>query len=325
MVYKMKNYITLILLWIGSWVCAQQTIEVGKRYSFESKHLNDSVEVWVNLPKNYSETKKYPVLYVLDAEANFTFLTSVLAKFQSGFYSFTPEFIIVALPNLDFNRAEIFSESKKENFTLYLKNEVLPWVKKHYSTNDFKMLIGHSLSGFYAIDLLFHQPEMFNIYVAHDPSIWKNEFELLKLYQNASNRNFQNRKLYITQVGEKQHTESLHDHYTSIKKMDEVLKSMQNSSLDYHYRQYAEEEHSSIPMIGNIDVLRYYFAELDYNFKDLKNNPKLIENAYEALSLKLDFEFVPSLEYLTKLKSYFQKQNQQNLVDLVDQMILKYQ
>ena len=41
----------------------------------------------VALPDSYkTSTQAYPVIYVLDAESNFTFLTGVVSKFQSGFY-----------------------------------------------------------------------------------------------------------------------------------------------------------------------------------------------------------------------------------------------
>ena len=172
------------------------------------------------------------MIYVLDAEANFTFLTGVVSKFQSGFYPEMPESIIVGITNENGDRTKDFTHINDVNFLKFIQTELFPFMQNKYRTNDFRLLIGHSLGGYFALKTLYNHPRIFNGYVAHDPSIWFNDKELLNLYQNLEKHNFENRFLMITQVGESQNTDHLRDHYQSIKKVDESLKFSNNMVFD---------------------------------------------------------------------------------------------
>ena len=90
-------------------------------------------------------------------------------------------------------------------------------MQKNYRVNDFRLLIGHSLGGYFALKTLYNHPKTFNGFVAHDPSIWFNDFELKNLYQNVKSNDFKNRFLMITQVGERQNFGHLQQHYAGIK------------------------------------------------------------------------------------------------------------
>ena len=313
----MKKFLLLFCLIFSQIGFSQEKLSIAEIQKINSKILNTEREIWVNLPESYYNNKlqrvNYPVIYVLDAESNFTFLTGVVSKFQSGFYPEMSESIIVGITNKNGDRTKDFTHVNDVNFLNFIQNELFPFMQKNYRVNDFRLLIGHSLGGYFALKTLYNHPKTFNGYVAHDPSVWFNDKELLNLYQNLENHSFENRFLMITQVGESQNADHLRDHYQSIKKVDERLKSSKNKSLNYHYKQYIDEEHGSVPMIGSIDYLRWQFDGYRVNIKEIPNQQNLVKDSFETISRKLNYSFQPTETYINNVANYLVKQKKNDL------------
>lgn len=313
----MKKILFLFCLTFAQISFSQEKLSIAEIQKINSKILNTEREIWIHLPDSYQNAKlqkvDYPVIYVLDAEANFIFLTGVVEKFQNGFYPEMPESIIVGITNKNGDRAKDFTHINDVNFLNFISTELFPFMKANYRVNDFRLLIGHSLGGYFALKTLYNYPKTFNGYVAHDPSIWFNNKELLTVYQNVDKHNFENRFLMITQVGESQNTDQLRDHYQSIKKVDEVLRISENKSLNYHYKQYIDEEHGSVPMIGSIDYLRWQFDGYRINIKQIPTQPSLIKESFDEISKKLYYNFQPTEKYINNVANYLVKQKKNDL------------
>ena len=323
----MKKLLLLLLFILAQIGFSQDKLTIGEIQKIQSKVLGTEREIWVNLPESYSNIKlqkvKYPVIYVLDAETNFTFLTGIVDKFETGHYQEMPESIIVGITNKNGDRTKDFTHLNDTNFLHFIKTELFPFIEKSYRVNDYKTLIGHSLGGYFALKNLYNQPETFNAYAAHDPSIWFNDFELKKLYQNVKSTDFKNRFLMIAQVGESQNVDHLKDHYGGIKAVDELIKTSNNPSLHYNYRQYADEEHGSVPMIGNIDFLRWMYDAYRINIKEVPNNSTLIEDSFKSFSSKRFYDFQPSETYINLVANYLLKQKKLDLAKKYFEMNIK--
>lgn len=313
----MKKLLYFIVLFITQFLFAQDKLTIGEIIKIQSEALGAEREIWINLPNSYINEKlqkvKYPVIYVLDAEDNFTFLTGVVNKFEKGHYQEMAESIIVGITNKNGDRAKDFTHVNDVNFLQFIQTELFPFMEKNYRIEDYRLLLGHSLGGYFALKTLYNQPEMFNGYVAHDPSIWFNDFELKKLYENVKSNDFKNRFLMITQVGESQNISNLTDHYGGIKTVDSFINGSKNQSLNYTYRQYADEEHGSVPMIGNIDFIRWIFDDYRINIKEVQNHPNLIEDSFKAFSAKRNFTFNPQETYINLVATYLVKQKKFDL------------
>lgn len=313
----MKNIVLCFLLLVYTVTWAQETIHMANKHIIASKSLHTDREIWVSLPDSYTNTQfqpvVYPVIYVLDAEANFMHHSAVVQKFQSGNYPRIAESIVVGITNKNGDRTKDFTPINDAAFTLFIQDELFPFIQSTYRTNEFKVLIGHSLGGLFALTKLYTTPEMFNAYVAHDPSLWYNDKELLKLYQANDQPNYKKRFVMMTQVGEQEVTESLRDHYESIKAMNRILR--QQPTLHYSYKHYENEDHGSVPMIGTIDFLRWLYAGYSVNIKKIKDQPELIDQTFKAFSQKMNTPFLPSESYLQLVAKYMVRIKEYDLAE----------
>jgi tetratricopeptide (TPR) repeat protein len=58
-----------------------------------------------------------------------------------------------------------------DNFIRFFAEELIPYVDAHYRTHDYRVLIGHSMGGLFAIYTLTKQPDVFDAYIAISPSL----------------------------------------------------------------------------------------------------------------------------------------------------------
>lgn len=140
----------------------------------------------VYLPDGYSpdSAMTYPVIYVLDGSANEDFPhIAGLAQFMN-MYALLPKSIVVGIANVD--RRHDFthitrSDSDKvfvpfsggsAGFMDFLGKELQPFVDAHYRTSGVRTIIGQSLGGLLATEVLFKHPHLFDDYIIVSPSVW---------------------------------------------------------------------------------------------------------------------------------------------------------
>ena len=65
-------------------------------------------------------------------------------------------------------------------FRAFIKEELFPEINKRYRTTGEKSIIGESASGLFVMETFFLAPEMFDNYIAFDPSLWWNNHYLVR-------------------------------------------------------------------------------------------------------------------------------------------------
>jgi predicted alpha/beta superfamily hydrolase len=78
-----------------------------------------------------------------------------------------------------------------------MQSELFPLIQRNYSVSDQRTIVGQSLGGLLATEVLFKHPEMFQRYVIVSPSLWWDNESLLD-YMPAS---YEAETVYIA-VGE---------------------------------------------------------------------------------------------------------------------------
>lgn len=162
-----------------------EDVVIGKWHSIESKILDETRKLVISLPDNYKKSEKtYPVLYLLDGPGHFHHTTGLIDFLSSN--GVMPEMIVVAIANTNRTRdltpplrepnPDVTNGGGADNFIRFLDEELIPHIDKNFRTHDYRVLIGHSYGGLFAVHALVHQPDLFDAYLAISPSLqWDNQ------------------------------------------------------------------------------------------------------------------------------------------------------
>ena len=165
----------------------------GEIQRIQSTALNEERILNIYLPQGYhpDSGKSYPVIYLLDGTAHEDFPhVAGLVQFLN-MYELMPPSIVVGIANVDRYRDFTFPSSDSldlknlpqsghsEAFISFLKQEVQPLVEKTYLTNGSRSLVGQSLGGLLAVEILLKEPDLFDDYLIVSPSLWWDQRSLL--------------------------------------------------------------------------------------------------------------------------------------------------
>lgn len=167
-------------------------LNLGEVVTFYSEELKENRSLNIFFPIGYDSTKVYPVIYVLDGSLNEDAVHIYgLSQFLPLYY-FMPECIVVGIQNVDRRRDFTFptenkelleknpTAGKSENFINFMEKELVPYIQKNYSVSKTSYLIGQSLGGLLATQILIKKPHLFSHYLIVSPSLWWDDESLLK-------------------------------------------------------------------------------------------------------------------------------------------------
>lgn len=176
---------------------------IGKALKIKSQLLNETRDLNIYLPLDYSQDslKTYPVIYLLDGSKNEDFIhISGIVQFGSfSWINMIPESIVVGIGNVDRKRdftypsqneldqKEFPTSGKSENFIAYIEKELQPFIDSTYKTTETKTIIGQSLGGLLATEILLKKPDLFDNYIIVSPSLWWDDEKLLDFQSTSYN------------------------------------------------------------------------------------------------------------------------------------------
>src|ERR1700690_2979695 len=181
----MKLFAAIVFLFVFTTVKSQNNdkICIGTVDKIYSNILNEERTLWIYNPAQTTRTnlQHYPVLYLLDGEEHF-YATVGMIQQMSGAWG---NMIVVGITNSDRNRdltPTVNNSGGGENFMNFIKEELIPHIDSVYPTAPYRIFSGHSLGGLTVINTLLNNTQLFNAYIAIDPSLW---WENKKLVQQA--------------------------------------------------------------------------------------------------------------------------------------------
>jgi len=334
---KLKNILFLASLIIVT-VSFAQKIEIGTIHQLYSKVLNEERTYNVFLPKHYNDknfpNQKYPIIYLLDGEKYFHVVSGLVKNLSNGYYPQIPECIVVAIENI--NRSRDLTPTKVKlpyengggaNFELFLQNELIPTINKNYRTLDYKILIGHSFGGLFVINTLLNNSDLFNTYIAIDPSLWWDTSFLVKNLQKNSLKISSNQRLFFANANSynlvKTKSKQLLAHYTAKNKFIELATNNNQNEFKFDVKFYENEDHGSVVLPSLIDGLRSSFKGFKINVKELIKNPDLLEKNFANFSNELGFYFKPQIFYIDAVVDLAAKKKQQKNAEILHKINLK--
>lgn len=172
---------------------AATPLAIGETFTVASRVLGEVRRINVYLPAGYaaSATARLPVLYMPDGGIGEDFLhVAGLVQVGAGNGTMRP-FLLVGIENTERRRDLTGPTSSVEDrkiaprvggsaaFRAFLRTELMPLVRERYRTTGETAIVGESLAGLFVVETFFLEPDLFDTYVALDPSLWWNEHRLV--------------------------------------------------------------------------------------------------------------------------------------------------
>jgi len=170
-----------------------QPFSIGEVQQLRSEVLSETRTLNIYLPEGYEKntTQTYPVIYLLDGSANEDFVhVAGVVQFLTMIQQMPPS-IIVGIANVDRKRDFTFpttveadkkaypTTGQSEKFIRFMEQELQPFVQQHFRANSVRTIVGQSLGGLLASEILITRPRLFNRYVIVSPSLWWDNESLL--------------------------------------------------------------------------------------------------------------------------------------------------
>jgi uncharacterized protein len=278
---KNSKIIFLLLLFLQGISFAQPNATkpfiLGVIHQIQSTQLNEKRILNIYLPDGYSpdDTLRYPVIYLLDGSADEDFIhVAGLVQFNNfPWINRLPKTILVGIANTDrkrdFTSPPLIDSDKKrfptaggsEKFIAFLEKELQPFIENRYKTNPDKTLIGQSLGGLLATEILMNKPALFNKYIIISPAIWWNNGSLLKQDGMVLQQSYSIPTDVYIGVGKEGLAPG---DYSRVMEVDanllaDKLNSSKNKSLKVFFDYLPQEDHSTVTHQAVFNAIRYLY------------------------------------------------------------------
>jgi uncharacterized protein len=133
-------------------------------------------------------------------------------------------------------------------FIAFIQKELQPFIEKKYKTNASKTIIGQSLGGLLATEILFTQPALFNKYIIVSPSLWWDDGSLLKKEPQLLKESFtQPTAIYIS-VGKEGLGPGKGQHVMEVDAnvLADKLKAAKNKNVQVYFDYLPQEDHATV-------------------------------------------------------------------------------
>jgi predicted alpha/beta superfamily hydrolase len=147
-------------------------------------------------------------------------------------------------------------------FRTFIRSELMPAINARYRTTSETAIIGESLAGFFVVETLFLEPDLFDTYIAFDPSVWWNNGALLRGRVPASDRK---KILYLAA--------SVDDRDGLTRQLNALLRKNAPTNLTWRYERMSGETHATIYHPAAIAALRWLFKPGETAVKGTTRKP----------------------------------------------------
>ncbi len=261
----------------------REPITIGFKETLASEVLEEERELWVHLPGGYeTSSQRYPVLLLLDGPAHFHHVTGV-TEFLAANSKALPV-IVVGIANTQRTRdltpptqtpadSTAVGNGGADNFLAFIETELLPHIDATYRTTPYRILVGHSFGGLFAFHALVSRPDLFDAYIAVDPSLWwNNGAPLEQLNQFLEANPDIDKTLFVSDAAGAEHL------IDRANEADRRVSNLTNGAMtDYEryatdhapvgfrwgYARYPSDSHNSVVHQSVYDGLGLVFADMD--------------------------------------------------------------
>src|SRR5438067_13194669 len=195
------------MVFIFTWLCAGQAragapasasapLVIGDTWTIASARLGETRRINVVRPPGIPAGQALPVMVMPDGGLQEDFLhVAGLLQVGAGNATVRP-FLLVGIENTERrrdltgptgsarDRAIAPRVGGSQAFRDFIRTELLPEVVKRYPTTGETAIVGESLAGLFVVKTLALEPDLFDTYIAVDPSLWWNGGRLARRLAN---------------------------------------------------------------------------------------------------------------------------------------------
>ena len=241
-------------------------LSIGETFLLRSAVLHETRRINVYLPPAYTGARTgLPVLYMPDGGLAEDFLhVAGLLQVSTGNGTMRP-FILVGIENTQRRRDLTGPTSSAEDkkiapqvggaaaFRRFIRSELMPAVRQRYRTTAETAIVGESLAGLFVVETFLLEPDLFDTYVAIDPSLWWNNAALVgEAAARLAGAPPRANALYLAA--------SRDDREGRTAQLAGVLREKAPASLTWYYDAMPEETHASIYHPAALRAVRRLFS-----------------------------------------------------------------
>ncbi|MGA7379975.1 MAG: alpha/beta hydrolase-fold protein [Terriglobales bacterium] len=269
-----------------------------------SNVLNEDRVMWVRMPAAArGKTDRYAVLYITDGGSDVNEIGGVIDFLADA--NLMPPLIVVGITNTDRNRdltptragikhsdgsVEPFpTTGGADKFLDFMQTELVPEIDKRYPTEPYRILVGHSLGGLFAVHAMIARPELFNAYIASSPSLWWDDAGTVRDVQAFLARQKEFKKTLFFALGHEGG-----DMNDAFAQMQKTVNAERPKGFVVESVRYEDEVHSSTELRTHYAGLRLIFSGWPMP-RDEKTDERVgglvgVEQHYRELSERFGFQ-----------------------------------
>ncbi len=264
-------------------IVTEKLFVLGIIDEIQSTELDEKRILNIYLPEGYNknDTVKYPIVYLLDGSADEDFI-HVVGLYQFNNFSWinrVPKSIVVGIATVDRRRdftypTTIEADKKRypttghsEKFINFIQKELQPYIEKKYKTSSSRTIIGQSLGGLLATEILLKKPELFNQYIIISPSIWWDNASILKLSSSVLSENIKQKTDVYIGVGKEGLVPGNNPRVMEVDAnlLAEKIKSTKSKSVAVYFDYLPQEDHATIMHQAVFNALRVLYPKNNDN------------------------------------------------------------
>jgi len=248
---------------------SEVSIKGSQIRTITSLHTNKDYDLWISRPLGYEASDKhYPVIYLLDAQWDFTLMISLYGQLRAD--GDIPPAILVGVTwhgdNVDYDSLRVqdfLPVSNKSNtgkhgaekFLTFFDEELIPYVDSSFRTTNKRILLGSSFAGWFSLYAMFNRPDLFGGFLVTAPTVQLIESYVLKHTEHFAEKvNESNTRLYLA-VGSRDSNLAGFEEALSFLKLNDF------KGLTYQAQIFENMGHSSIKGNGNTRGLQFLFKK----------------------------------------------------------------
>ncbi len=253
------------------------TIKDTELRLLKSRFTGVNYELEIFLPAGYrSNDAVYPAVYILDAESNFPCAAYIARRLIKN--GDIPKVMLVGIA-YEANDEKFYYETRMrdfspvsrihghhtggiEKFVDFLRVELFPFVEGNYRVkkND-RLVVGHSISGFFCAYMLFNHPEYFHSYLVVSPSFWFSDRIIMQYEKEYAGKNRNLEADVFLMTGEDESSQMV----DSTRQFINAVRNRNYQKLKFEALIQPGEHHRSVYPLAFTRGLQFFF---NYRKKD---------------------------------------------------------